>query len=310
MWRRDMRNRADGIVMRAILIGLGLSMTAVAASSAPPAKIDVAKLLAPTDKVVLHAKDMPQIEVYEWERDGVRYNAWPGDGNTPPYDAARLKLRAFSFPTGMIRELYYEKGTRTPPHANGEDIVMYGVSGMRVQIVNDRSHELGAGDVSFHPFGVSHHSESVISGSQVEFAFPGKLGPDPQATWISANDVPETPIAAWVRDGKQMMARGADYAGAPADAVKYTIKQFKSGNFGLLEIHLPKGAVSLPHTDTANGFVYVIKGHIKVHIGDIDDEVTTGDALYEPAGIRYSVEALDDTVLAKVNPPNPQAAAH
>jgi quercetin dioxygenase-like cupin family protein len=286
--------------MKAMLVGAGFLLLL---ASGAAAKTDIAKLLAPTDKMVLHGKDVAQTDVYEWERDGVRYNAWPGDGNTPPYDAALLKLRVFSFPTGMIRELFYQKGTRTPPHVSAEDIVMYGISGKRVQIVNDSSHELDPGDVSFHPFGVNHHSESIVAGTQLEFAFPGKLGPGPQAIWISGKDTPEIQAAAWLRDGKQVTAHGDDLKNVPAGASRYSAKIFKFPTVALIEIHLPKGVVTFQHSDDVAGLVYVVKGRLKVHVGAVDDEVTAGDAVYEPAGIAYRFEAIDDVVLAKVSPP-------
>ena len=286
--------------MRPFLAGLFLSLAIAGASAA---KTDVAKLLAPTDKLIVHRGDVEQVQVYEWERDGKRYNAWPGDPVKPPYDAAVLELRAFSFPTGMVRELFYRQGIRTPPHENMEDIVMYGISGKRVQIVDEDTGILAARDASFHPVGVSHHSESVIAGTQLEFAFPGKKGPSPRALWLSGKDVLEIPVAAWIRDGKQVLARGGEAAAAPPDAARFTARFFQFPTVTLVEAHLPTG-VSLPrHADGHDNLVYIVKGRLRVAVGDTGGDVTEGDVVREPAGMMHRLDALEDTVFVESSPP-------
>jgi quercetin dioxygenase-like cupin family protein len=285
----------------ATLVYAGASM-----AQSEPAKFDVAKFLAPTDAVILHGKDLETVDVYEWERDGVRFNAWPGDQQTPPHDAAILKLKAFSFPQGMIRALYYKQGVRTPPHANTEDIVMYGITGKRVQIVDQDVGILGPGDAAYHPMGVSHHSESVVEGAQLEFAFAGKKVSHPQAAWLSAKDILETPVAAWVRDGKQMTARGDSAAAAPKDAIRFMAKFFQFPGITLVEAHIPTATTSLPHADGDDRLVYILKGRMRVTIGETTDEVGSGDALREPAGVSHHYAALEDTVfLEAIAPKSP-----
>jgi quercetin dioxygenase-like cupin family protein len=269
------------------------------------AKTDVVKLLAPTDKLIVHRGDVRQVQVYEWEREGIRYNAWPGDPMKPPYDAAVLELRAFSFPTGMVRELFYRQGIRTPPHENMEDIIMYGISGKRVQIVDEDTGILAAGDASFHPVGVSHHSESVIAGTQLEFAFPGTKRPAPRAQWLSGKDVPEIPAAAWVRDGKEIVARGRETAGAPPDAARFTARFFQFPTVTLVEEHLPRGVSLPPHADRRDNLIYVVKGRLRVSVGDTVGEAGEGDVVREPSAVMHDVEALEDTVFVEAGPPEP-----
>lgn len=250
------------------------------ASSARAEKTDVAAFLAPSGKLVLHGSQQPQLRVFEWERNGTRYNAWPGDTVQPPYDAADLKLRVFSFPGGMIRELYYKSGTHTPPHVNHETIVMYGISGKRVQVVDTDVGVLGAGDASFHPAGVVHQSLTVVAGSQLEFAFPGKPSRDPKAVWLSASQAVAAPGIA-----------------------KSTLKTFRFPGVALIETHVPGNTMLPPSVDSKDGLVYVLNGKMRVTIGQLNDVVGQGDALRFPAGVSHHIEALQDSAIVQVTPP-------
>jgi quercetin dioxygenase-like cupin family protein len=252
-------------------------------ASARAEKTDVAALLAPSGKLVLHGSQLPQLRVFEWERNGTRYNAWPGDTVQPPYDAADLRLRVFSFPGGMIRELYYKDGAHTPPHVNHETIVMYGISGKRVQVVDTDVGVLGAGDASFHPVGVVHQSLTVVAGSQLEFAFPGKAGRVPKAAWLSASQAVASPGIA-----------------------NSTIKTFAFPGITLLETHVPGNTTLPPSVDGEDSLVYVLSGKMRVTIGQLNDEVGQGDALRFPAGVSHHLQALQDSVIVQVSPPKPK----
>ncbi len=251
----------------------------LSASSAHAEKFDVAAFLAPSGKLVLHGSQQPQIRVFEWERDGTRYNAWPGDTLQPPYDAAELKLQVFSFPGGMIRELYYKDGTRTPPHVNHETIVMYGISGKRVQVVDTDVGVLGAGDASFHPVGVVHQSLTVVAGSQLEFAFPGKAERKLKPVWLSASQV----------------------VAAPGPA-KSAVKTFSFPGVALVETDIPNNTSLPPSVDGRDSLVYVLSGKMRVVIGHMNDVVGQGDAMRFPAGVSHHIQALENSVIVQVSP--------
>jgi quercetin dioxygenase-like cupin family protein len=106
-----------------------------------------------------------------------------------------------------------------------------------------------------------------------------------------------------VRDKKQIVARGADIANAPPDAIKYTTKTFKFPHYTLIEAHVPKGTKSAPRIDDEDGLIYFLKGKFHVDIGGVTGDVGPGDVLYEAAGTEHRFTALADTVFVKISTP-------
>ena len=117
-----------------------------------------------TDKLIVHGRDVEQMTVYSWARDGTMHSAWPGEGKELPYDATKILVRIIAFPGASMREIYLEKGARTHPHDSYEAVLFYQISGRRVQMVNEHSFEVNPGDMTFEPAGVLHSTYQLVSG--------------------------------------------------------------------------------------------------------------------------------------------------
>jgi quercetin dioxygenase-like cupin family protein len=277
---------------------LAAASTAMAQPAIPP--------VADDSVIVIRNAERTRLVVFAWERNGEWINAWPGDGREIPYDAARNQVKLFIFPTGSIRELIFEKGSRTHPHPNKEDIFTYGVSGRRVQFVNEQSFQNEPGDAAFHPVGVSHHGETLRTGIAMEFAFPGKLRPNPEAVWISGRTPARVAVAEWVDGGRLQRAWDGAAAKAPAGAVKYEAKRYDFALAPLEEVHLAKGVKTPTGTRERDLISYVLKGRVRVTVAGKSDVAVPGDAIRQAGGRPFSREALEDSVLVEVMaPPSP-----
>jgi quercetin dioxygenase-like cupin family protein len=286
--------------MNRVLAGFLLALGATAANAAT----DFKEYEKPVDKAVLHGKDVPRVEVYMWVENGVTKNAFPGDGVALPPDAALLRIRNFAFTDGVVRELFYPKGIHTAQHLTIEDLSQYVVSGKLTAVINGVGRTVRAGDADFLGPGWNHGTIGLEESTHVSFVFPAKIPETPEPpVWYAGQDVPLVPVAAWVRDGKGMTAMGADAAQAPADAIRYTAKIFRFPRYSLIEAHFPKGTASQPRIDAEDGLIYVVKGRLRVHIGETDDVVGPGDVLHEVAGTPHRFEALENTVIVKVAAP-------
>ncbi len=285
--------------MKSLLTGLCL---AFAVSASPQAAYDFKKILVPTDKPVLHRKDVERVKVYMWERGVVKMNAWPGDRVKLPPDANLLHVRIFPFANAMIREVEYAKGDHAPGISK-EDVAAYLISGHMIHSANGHDYDERPGDASFHTGGLVDMKVSLETATLVTFIFPIAGAPPVEPVWLSGKDVPLTPVAAWVRDGKQIVARGDDVATAPPDAVRYTARVFAFPRYSITEAHVPKGAASRTRIDAQDGYVYILKGRLGVHIGDVNDRAGPGDVIHEVAGAPLHFEALEDTVFLKVSAP-------
>ncbi len=239
-----------------------------------------------TEQLVVHRRDVPQLTVYSWARDGVMHSAWPGDGKQVPVDGTEIRLRIVAFPGGSVREIHLDKEARTHPHPSHEAVLFYQIDGRRVQMVNERSHEVNPGDACLQPTGVQHSTFQLIAGLFVEFALPAPLLPGPEATWITAAEAGAPVVPAWF--------------GGAGDAGRCTVKTFALPGYPLHEVHLARGSVLAPRRLAVGQLFYVVAGRMAVMFAgvreEVRDEVVTGDCMRGPAGCEVTFTALDDTV--------------
>ena len=236
-----------------------------------------------THDLVVHRRDVPQLTVYSWSRDGTMNSAWPGDGKEVPVDGTEIKLRIVAFPGGSVREIFLDKEARTHPHPSYEDVIFYQLDGRRVQMCNERSRECNPGDACLEPVGVQHSTFQLIAGYFVEFAMPGPKLAEPEATWITAAE--------------------AGPATAPEGTPACLVKVFDLPGHPLVETRLARGATLLPRRDALEQMFYVVSGHLRVTLADTQDDVVTGDCMRSPAGSDYTFTALEDTVFIQTAVP-------
>lgn len=79
----------------------------------------------------------------------------------------------------------------------------------------------------------------------------------------------------------------------------------RAEGFEVTKISFAKGQGADPHSHEQDQFAYVLKGRLKVTIGDGEDgyEVGAGQATYNPTGTVHSVEALEDTTVLSFKAP-------
>jgi mannose-6-phosphate isomerase-like protein (cupin superfamily) len=269
------------------------------------------RVFEPVNDYILHARDVPMQAVYSWERDGAFFSVYPDepDKEKPPYDATEIFVRLYPFPGAMVREIYLDARSRTHHHISVEDILFYQVSGRRVQIVNERSREVNAGDASLQISGVWKRVDQIIPGTFVEFSMERPAKEGAEATWMAADEALVQPMAEWTRDGKSYVFQGVAAASAPPFASRYQIKTFLMQGYKLHELRLPKGATVGPRTYSVDTVFYVVEGRMKAMIGEVTDEVEKSDAMRAPGGVSQAFEALEDTVLlyAAIPPERPEA---
>jgi quercetin dioxygenase-like cupin family protein len=249
-------------------------------------------------RLILLDRETPQLVVHEWERDGQQENAWPGDGKIPPYDAARIGLKLFSFPTGQLRVIEFESGCRTPWHLNKhQDALFYGVTATQVEFVNQAVHLAHPGDASIHPEGTMHHSETITGGIRAEFAFvpQGKSGRDLVA--IPGRDLTLHHITEWVQaDRKRTVFGPSDHEGG-----KFRAKLFQLPAYAILEAHYPAGLCLPPHRNDDEKIAYVISGRYLVTSGNEKAELGPGDAFRMAADTVFARHVLEAGVVIEVD---------
>jgi len=277
-----------------ILIGALLSAAPVDAAS--PAAVT-----APAPHVIRHG-DVPLVTVYAWERWGNFINALAGSKADIPYDAARLQVKVYTYPTGEMRAIRFGNGVRTHRHINQTDTILYSWQANRVQFVDDKAVVTAPGDFALHQKGVYHSGEEIRRGGGIdlEFAitFPG-IHNDPTAWWSLARGHPIEPAASWLSEGRIVEAVGATAASAPANAVRYRVRDARLPHYGARELYLAKGTV-LPSQDVASDrLFFVLSGRVKVSVAGRDYLLESEDTARAIKGERFTLEALDDAMLAQ-----------
>jgi mannose-6-phosphate isomerase-like protein (cupin superfamily) len=250
----------------------------------------------PVSDLVLHARDTPVLKVYSWERRGEFFSLYWDEAGEPPYDATEIFVRLYPFAGCAVREIHLDAGSRTHHHISHEDILFYQVSGRRVQIVNERSREVNAGDASLQIAGVWKRVDQIVAGVFVEFSLERPHKPGAEATWMSTAEAELTPVAEW-RDGpRSFLVQGRAADAAPAHASRYQVRTFAMQGYALHEVSLPKGATMAPPPHPVDCIFYVVSGRMAAEIGAVATDVETADALRAPAGTAFRFEAREDAV--------------
>ncbi len=239
-------------------------------------------------KLILHARDIETLTVYEWEEDGVQQNAFGDEDVVVPYGAARIELQLYNFPTCQLRKIFFPARTRTPWHPNHDDIILYGVDAHQVEFVGTQSFHARPGDATLHPVGVDHHSETLVPGWRLEFAFeaqPGRCGRDLIA--LPAQGMIRHEVTEWVENGKRCHLIGpTDRAGS-----RYFARMFHFPVYTLHECHFDAGAALDLHVNSAEKLLYVLSGQLGITTDGVTDLLERDSMARIPAGSRFAREA-------------------
>jgi quercetin dioxygenase-like cupin family protein len=293
----------------AIVTGLGLTLVAlVAAQAAVHASVDRETLTAPTEKFVLHRKDIPQVTIYVWDKDGVAREAWPGDAQKPPADAVKLRIRIFPFRDGTLREVQYPKGARvrgiTP-----DDTSSYLLSGRMIQTVNGVAHAMTAGDASFLSSGVEDVKEAAEASTLLAYHFPAKGAPPVGPTWIKGADVPVKTGAEWATgDDNHAALTPEAIAQAPPEARKFYLRTFLLPRWRIIESRIEQGLTSGWHGGAgATGMLYLAQGREVVHYRNgVNEEILPGDVFREPPIGEHRTETPENVFVIRGAVPEPR----
>jgi quercetin dioxygenase-like cupin family protein len=286
------------------------TLTAALAAAAAMASAEPQKVVGATGKPVaapvIRHKDVPLYTVFAWERWGNFINAQPGSGVEIPYDAARLQVKVYTFPTGEIRAIRFPDGVRTHRHVNLTDTILYSWQTHRVHLVNNMATVVGPGDFALHQKGVFHSGEEIRRGGGIDLEFAmNKAGihNDPTAFWSLAKDHPIQPIASWIAGGKYMEAVGAAAAGAPAGAARYRVRIADLPDYGARELHIPKGTVISLLDPSRDRLMFVLSGRINVTTGGKSYSLVPEDSARAERGKDFQVEAVVDSMIAEASVP-------
>ncbi|MEO5640918.1 MAG: hypothetical protein ABIQ98_04030 [Sphingomicrobium sp.] len=252
--------------------------------------------------VVIRHQDVPLITVYAWERWGNFINALAGSKTEIPYDAARLQVKVYTFPTGEIRAIRFGNGVRTHRHINQTDTILYSWQAHRVQFVDDKAVVTGPGDFALHQKGVNHSGEEIRRGGGIDLEFAMTIAGrhnDPAAWWSLARDHAVQPAASWLKDGRTVEAIGPDAAAAPSGAAHYQVRVAALPHFGARELYLAKGSI-LPSRDmAADRLFFLLSGHVKLTTAGKSYLLEPEDSARAIRGADFTLEAIDDAMFAE-----------
>lgn len=250
--------------------------------------------------VILH-QDVPLYTVYAWERWGNFINAQAGSKTEIPYDAARLQVKVYTFPTGEIRAIRFANGVRTHRHINLTDTILYSWQAHRVQFVEDKAVVTEPGDFALHQKGVYHSGEEIRRGGGIDLEFAMNIPAihnDPDGFWSMARDHPVQDAASWTSGNAVVEAIGADAARAPAGAARYRVRLADLPGYGAREVHIPAGT-TVPMRDAAGDrLFFVLSGKVSLSVDGRSHAMTAEDAGRIVRGKTVTITAAEDTMLA------------
>ena len=293
-------------VLGPALPGIGLTGTALAQAAQPaPAATPVAA--AP---VVIRAADVPLYDVYAWERWGNFINAPAGGKTEIPYDAARLQVKVYTYPTGEIRAIRFHNGVRTHRHINQTDTVLYSWQASRVQFVNDKATVAVPGDFALHQKGVDHSGEEIRRGGGIDLEFamtiPGRHN-DPTGFWSFAREHPVQPAALWREGGKSIEAIGDPAGNAPASAVRYRVRVAALPDYPAREVYLDRGTVLASRDPDRDRLIFVLSGKLTVTVAGKDYRIGPEDTARAERGTEFRIVADEDSKFVQTSvPPLPR----
>ena len=147
----------------------------------------------------------------------------------------------------------------------------------------------------------------LLVGRTAAFAQEAAAPPPPKGELIvHGSDLASEPVAMWTEDGKIKFLRGEAAAKAPPGAGQLISKHFDLRGPQIREVIFRKGSKFNPPGGKNDTLMYILSGHMKVKIGDLDGEVRGGDSLREVAGTLTTFDVLEDTKVIETNvPPQP-----
>ncbi len=249
-------------------------------------------------QLVLHAKDIETLTVYEWEEHGEQQNAFGDEEVAVPPDAAKIELQLYNFPTCQLRKIYFPRLTRTPWHPNFDDIILYSIDAHQVEFVGTQSFHAAPGDASLHPAGVDHHSETLREGWRLEFAFEaqaGKCGRDLIA--LPAQNMIWHELSDRIVNGTRQQ-----HIGRLADAdCRYQAKMFHFPVYTMFVCRIAAGERLPLHCNAAEKLLYILSGRMRVATDSITEDVTKDAMVRLPEGRQHAREALTDCLVIELD---------
>ncbi len=264
---------------------------------------------AEPNKLIIRDRDLKTIKVYQWERNGQVFHAWPGEKIEVPYDASLNEVKLYNFPTGQLRKLFFRAGARSAWHVNDDDIVMVNLPPLhQVEFVGNKVFDGYPGDVTLHPAGTRHHSETIEGGWKLEFAFApqGRSGVDLIAEATRGKKL-ESLIES-VQEGRRIVAPAATSQTAGQTIGQFTALTFALPGYTLIEAHYPRGEAIASHINASEKLAYVVSGRLSVTTDNQTEELGPGDMMRMVAGRPFARAALEDSVVIEIDgsvaPPN------
>ena len=76
-----------------------------------------------------------------------------------------------------------------------------------------------------------------------------------------------------------------------------------------MELHYAAGVGAPAHVHAHESITYVVRGRVKMTVGEQEYLLGPGDVCRHPAGIPHGVEALEESVMVEVKSPAPQMSS-
>ena len=83
----------------------------------------------------------------------------------------------------------------------------------------------------------------------------------------------------------------------------------KGDEMTFLEIHYTPGVGAPLHVHAHESLAYVVKGKVKMRVGQEEYILDPGDVCRHPKGVPHGVEALEESIVGEIKYPAPQISS-
>ncbi|HXG52298.1 MAG TPA: cupin domain-containing protein [candidate division Zixibacteria bacterium] len=83
----------------------------------------------------------------------------------------------------------------------------------------------------------------------------------------------------------------------------------KGDEMTLLEIHYEPGVGAPLHVHSHESLAYVVKGKVKMTVGQEEYILGPGDVCRHPQGVPHAVEGLENSIVVEIKSPAPEIAS-